>query len=93
MVRKFFSFAVFFFFCRYIDIYIQHSSVSVCVFVFVCVILLINNNQIVLNFISINCENALGYYWPRRNFHYIFRADAAPAAALQRTDAAGLHPL
>lgn len=76
------------------DIYSTFICMSLCVwfcFFFVCAILLINNNQIVLNFISINCGNAPGYYWPRRNFHYISRADAAPAGALRRTDAAGLH--
>lgn len=67
------------------------ECVIVCLFVCLCAILLINNNQIVLNFISINCGNVPGYYWPRRNFHYISRGDAAPAGASRRTDAAGLH--
>lgn len=85
---------VLFFYCLFLsmDIYSTFICMCLCVcYCFVCVILLINNNQIVLNFISINCENAPGYYWPRRNFHYISRADAAPAGALRRMDAAGLH--
>lgn len=58
---------------------------------YIVVILLINNNQIVPNFISTNCGNAPGYYWLRRNFHYISRVDAALAEAWRRTDAGVLH--